>query len=163
MKQSAGILVYRRKGELVEVLLVHPGGPFWAKKDLGAWSLPKGEYLDTEEPLTAAKREFKEELGLDVPAGEYIGLGEVKIPSKIIHAWAVEGEIDISKIISNEFEMQWPPKSGQKAKFPEVDRAEWFDISQAAAKMHTGQDAFLERLADHLGLKYTKPEQTSLL
>ncbi len=163
MKQSAGILVYRRKGSSAEVLLAHPGGPFWAKKDLKSWGLVKGEYQTDEDPLTAAKREFKEELGLDAPDGEYVSLGEVKIPGKIIHGWAVEADFDASNIKGQLMEMQWPPKSGRKVKFPEVDRAEWFDINQAAPKMHTGQATFLERLADHLDIEFTKPKQTSLL
>ncbi len=156
-------MVYRRKGNSVEVLLAHPGGPFWAKKDLKSWGLVKGEYREGEDPLFAAKREFKEELGLDAPKGDYVSLGEVKIPSKIIHGWTVEADLDTSNIQGQLMEMQWPPKSGQKIKFPEVDRAEWFDINKASPKMHTGQAAFLERLANNLGIEFTKPEQTSLL
>lgn len=152
MKQSAGVLVYRRKDNQIEVFLVHPGGPFWAKKDSGAWSIPKGEYKD-EDPLTAAKREFKEETGNDAPNGGYIELGEVKIPSKNINCWAIEGDLDTSKVKSNTFSMEWPPKSGQQQEFPEVDKASWVEISKAGPKMHKGQSEFIDRLAQHLGVQ----------
>ena len=162
MKHSAGILAYRRSNNSVEVLLVHPGGPFWAKKDLKAWSLPKGEFSEDEEPLQAAKREFGEELGLKAPEGTYFDIGTIKIPSKIIYGWAVESDLDVSTIKSNQITIEWPPKTGQKQQFPEVDKAQWFEISKAGPKMHTAQDEFLQRLAEHLGLKLEKPEQPSL-
>lgn len=121
-KLAAGILLYRRKGEQVEVFLVHPGGPFWAKKDNGAWSLPKGEYQEGEDALVAAKREFKEETSFDAPESEYFELGEVKYGNKKLQAWAVEGGADAAKLKSNTFAMEWPPKSGQTQEFPEVDK-----------------------------------------
>ncbi len=155
-------MVYRRKGNSVEVLLVHPGGPFWAKKDNKAWGLPKGEFTDGEDSLVAAKREFKEELGNEPPTGEYTELGTVKTPSKIIHGWAVEAAFDISNINSNLIDIEWPPRSGQTLQIPEVDKAQWFEISQAPPKMHSGQDAFLEQLAKQLGLNFEKTEQPTL-
>lgn len=161
-KTSAGVLLFRRHGKGVEVLLGHPGGPFWAKKDQGAWSIPKGEFAD-EDPLTAAKREFKEETGHDVPMGECLELGVVKIPSKTIHCWAVEGDMDVTTIRSNTFEMEWPPKSGEKQAFPEIDKAAWVDITKAPAKMHKGQSEFIERLAQKLDLKIQEPPKQASL
>ena len=149
-KLSAGILAYRieEQGE-VQVLLVHPGGPFWQKKDDGAWSLPKGEYEEGEDALSAAKREFKEELGVELPAGKFIPLKPVKIKSgKVVAAWAIEAELKTVFIQSNQFEMEWPPRSGKKQFFPEVDKAEWFSIEQAKIKINSGQIAFLEQLAE---------------
>lgn len=147
-KKSAGILVFRRKFNEPEVLFAHPGGPFWAKKDLGAWSIPKGEYEDDEDPLAAAKREFQEEIGLPVPAGELFDLGEiVRKDKKVIKVWAVEGDLDVSHIESNLFEMEWPPHSGQYQQFPEIDRAQWFLLSEASPKLHAGQEIFIARLA----------------
>lgn len=171
MKTSAGLLVYRRKNSDLEVLLVHNGGPFFAKKDKGEWSLPKGEISDGEEPLDAAKREFEEELGLKPPEGKYIPLGESIYPSKQkkILAWAVEGDIETNDIdYSNvaQVSMHWPPKSGQQITFPEVDRAEWFDLQQATIKLFAPNLPFLERLAITLGVeqKEQKPDnQTSFL
>lgn len=159
-KLSAGLLVYRLKNGQVEVLLAHPGGPFWAKKDLGAWSIPKGEYDENnEEPLAAAKREFEEEIGSKAPEGEYTELGEFRRKdSKTIQAWAVEGDLDVSEIHSNSFEMEWPPKSGQKQKFPEVDKAAWFSLNEATSKMHKGQAVFLERLANILHIPFGSEE-----
>jgi predicted NUDIX family NTP pyrophosphohydrolase len=152
-KQAAGILVYREKSGQVEVLLVHPGGPFWAKKDLGAWSIPKGEFAENEDRLEAAKREFKEELGQAAPTGEFIELGSFNRTDKDIYGWAVKGDLDPSNISSNSFEMEWPPKSGQKQSFPEIDKATWVNINQAGPKMHKGQAVFLERLAERLNIK----------
>lgn len=167
-KKSAGLLVYRQNGANVEVLLVHPGGPFWAKRNLGAWSIPKGEYSDDENAMTTAKREFEEELGHPSPAGDFVDLGTiVQTNKKQVRAWAVEGELDTNNIQSNSFEMEWPPKSGRQQKFPEVDRAEWVPLQQAAAKMHTGQGAFVERLAKLLKIAYRPqadpPSQAALL
>jgi len=145
-KQSAGILLYRKIKEETEVLLVHPGGPFFAKKDLGAWSIPKGEFQEGENPLEAAKREFQEETGY-VPTGEFVPLGFVKQSSgKIVHAWAAQGDFDPGKIKSNTFTLQWPPKSGQYKEFPEVDRAEWFPLALALEKINPAQRELIERL-----------------
>jgi predicted NUDIX family NTP pyrophosphohydrolase len=145
-KRSAGILMYRRPGPELQVLLVHPGGPFWRKKDLGAWSIPKGEFDDGEEPLTAAKREFREELGVDAK-GAFLELGMLVQPSrKEIFAWAVEGDFVVEELRSNTFEMEWPPKTGRKQQFPEVDQAEWFGLAEARGKILRGQVEFIERL-----------------
>jgi len=143
---SAGILMYRLKDERLQVLLVHPGGPFWAKKDEGAWSIPKGLIDQGEDPLEAAKREFEEETGFSV-SGRFISIGEVRLGSgKIIKAWAVKGDLDPSGIRSNTFRMQWPPRSGRVQEFPEVDRAEWFDIEEAQKRINQGQVGLLEEL-----------------
>jgi predicted NUDIX family NTP pyrophosphohydrolase len=153
-KLSAGLLVYRVKEKNVEVFLVHPGGPFWAKKDEGAWSVPKGEYTAQEDPLEAAKREFKEETGFDPPAGKFIPLQPIKQPSgKVVSVWAVEGDFDAGKIKSNTFSMEWPPKSGRQQEFPEVDRAGWFSLEEAKAKILKGQKGFLAELSALLQLK----------
>jgi predicted NUDIX family NTP pyrophosphohydrolase len=145
-KRSAGILMYRRGPRGLEVLLVHPGGPFWAKKDLGAWSIPKGEYDGDEEPLAVAVREFKEETGLR-PTGAFRPLGEiVQAGRKVVTAFAVEGDFDPTKLTSNTFELEWPPRSGRKATFPEVDRAEWFAPDQAREKILPAQRELIERL-----------------
>jgi predicted NUDIX family NTP pyrophosphohydrolase len=143
-KKSAGLLVYRlRNGEL-EVLLVHPGGPFWAKKDEGAWSIPKGEIAENEDSLKAAKREFFEETGFEAD-GNFIALTPVKQASgKWVYAWAVEGDCDAGAIKSNTFSMEWPPRSGDKKEFPEVDRAGWFPIEMARQKILKGQVSLLE-------------------
>lgn len=142
--QSAGILVYRRGKKGIEFFLVHPGGPFWAKKDLGAWSIPKGEYEEGEDPLDAAKREFFEETGQRI-SGKFIALTPVKQKAgKIIQAWLVEGEVDIDNIRSNTFEMEWPPKSGRKQSFPEVDKGGWFDAETAAGKINEKQAGLIE-------------------
>jgi predicted NUDIX family NTP pyrophosphohydrolase len=163
-KQSAGLLLFRRKNGNVEVMVVHPGGPFWARKDQGAWSVPKGEFEEGEEPFKAAQREFGEELGRAAPEGEPIELGSIKIKTgKTIYAWAIEADFDPSNIISNTFEMEWPPKSGKTQQFPEIDKAEWFALDTAASKMHQGQAAFLERLAEHLKIDLPKQQQMSLL
>jgi predicted NUDIX family NTP pyrophosphohydrolase len=148
-KRSAGVLLFRRKPDL-EVFLVHPGGPFWAKKDLGAWSIPKGEYAEGEDPLAAALREFEEETGVAI-RGEFLALGEVRqAGGKIVQAWALERELDAGAIRSNTFEMEWPPRSGRMRAFPEVDRAAWFPVSAAAEKLIPAQAAFLTRLLEEL-------------
>ena len=146
-KVSAGILLYRRSGEL-EVLLVHPGGPFWKNKSDGVWSIPKGEFdPDTEEPREAARREFAEELGHDLPDAPMTALGEVTQKSgKRVVAWAIEGDLDPASVVSNTFEIEWPPRSGRRASFPEVDRAEWFDVPTARTVINAAQAAFLDQL-----------------
>jgi predicted NUDIX family NTP pyrophosphohydrolase len=165
-KQSAGILLYRRSSAGIEVLLVHSGGPFWAKKDQGAWSIPKGEFTDEEEPFVAAKREFAEELGTPAPAGEYIDLGSIKQSGgKTVYAWAIQSDFDPTKLKSNTFTMEWPPKSGQEQAFPEVDKAAWVAITKAEAKLFKGQVALLSALAEKLGQNIAPPkppEQSSL-
>ena len=148
-KFTAGLLLFRRCGEL-EVLLIHPGGPFWAKKDLGAWSLPKGEIEENEEPLDAAKREFAEETGFAV-SGEFLPLNPIRQSGgKIVHAWAVEGDCDAARVQSNLFSMEWPPKSGTLRQFPEVDRAAWFSIPEAGRRILPAQKDFLEQLSSLL-------------
>jgi predicted NUDIX family NTP pyrophosphohydrolase len=166
-RQSAGLLLFR-KTDQIEVLLVHPGGPFWAKKEMGSWSIPKGEFLDDEEPQTAARREFYEELGVAAPEGELIGLGSAKQSSgKVVYAWALEADFDTKHVKSNVFEMEWPPKSGQMQQFPEVDRAAWFDLPTAAQKVVKGQVPLLKNLTDILGTSIdessTGDNQTTLL
>ncbi|HEY0142084.1 MAG TPA: NUDIX domain-containing protein [Thermoanaerobaculia bacterium] len=144
-KTSAGILLYRDRDQ-PEVFLVHPGGPFWAKKDLGAWSIPKGEFTDEEDPLTAARREFTEETGFPID-GHFRPLQPLKQSSgKIIYAWAVEGDCDAEAVKSNLFTMEWPPKSGRMQQFPEVDRAAWFRLSEARERIVKGQLGFLDQL-----------------
>jgi predicted NUDIX family NTP pyrophosphohydrolase len=148
---SAGILLYRRSARGIEVLLVHPGGPFWARRDMGAWSIPKGEFGADEEPAVAARREFAEELGVEL-AGELQPLGEIKQKAgKRVVGFAVEGDVDPSTVRSNSFEMEWPPRSGRMQSFPEIDRAEWFDLDTARQKIIPGQAAFLDRLASFIG------------
>lgn len=150
-KRSAGILMYRRHGAELEVLLVHPGGPFWKNKDLGAWSIPKGEYSESEHPLTVAKREFEEETGF-TPQGECLPLGElVQGSHKIVTAFALEGDFDPATLRSNTFELEWPPRSGRKATFPEVDRAQWFSPAEARRKILKGQAEFVTRLLQAIG------------
>ena len=151
-KRSAGILLFRGRGAQLRLLLVHPGGPFWAKKDLGAWSIPKGEHEEGDVPLAVARREFQEELGSPAPADGVIELGELVQPSrKQITAYAIEGDFDPSSLKSNRFEMEWPPKSGTMQSFPEVDRAAWFTPEEAMAKILPGQRPFIERLLKRLG------------
>ena len=151
-KQSAGILLYRRKKDLLEVLLVHPGGPFWAKKDQGAWSIPKGEY-EGEDALAAAKREFEEETGIPME-GEILALSQQKQKSgKLVDAWAVEGDLDVERVRSNTFEMEWPPKSGNKQQFPEIDKAGWFPVATALEKINPGQAAFIHELIQKLDIE----------
>jgi predicted NUDIX family NTP pyrophosphohydrolase len=131
------------------VLLVHPGGPFWKKRDDGAWSIPKGEIEPGEEPVDVARREFREELGVPAPDGELKSLGVVRqAGGKLVRAWAVESDVDVSRLQSMTFDIEWPPKSGRMAAFPEVDRAEWFDLETAKKKINPAQSAFLDRLAD---------------
>jgi predicted NUDIX family NTP pyrophosphohydrolase len=145
---SAGILMYRRTEKALEVLLVHPGGPFWRNKDDGAWSIPKGEIDEGEDPAEAALREFMEEIG-SAPEGPLRSLGEIlQHGGKRVHAFAVEGDIDAGTIASNTFEIEWPPKSGRLQTFPEVDRAGWFDLRAARVKIIEGQRLFLDRLVD---------------
>ncbi|HET9103077.1 MAG TPA: NUDIX domain-containing protein [Solirubrobacteraceae bacterium] len=146
--QSAGLLLYRGTGEALEVLLVHPGGPFWARRDAGVWSIPKGETVPGEDPLAAARREFAEELGSPAPAGEPIALGDIRQKSgKRVTAWALAGDLDPETVRSNTFTMQWPPKSGRQAEFPEVDRAGWFSLGDAREKLIPAQAELLDRLA----------------
>jgi len=148
-RRSAGILLYRRAGQEPEVLLVHPGGPFWARKDDGAWSIPKGEYGDDEEPRAAALREFEEELGTKAPghAEGLLDLGEVKQRSgKVVIAFALEGDLDPDRITSNTFPMEWPPRSGRTQEFPEVDRAGWFAPAEARTKLVSAQAELVDRL-----------------
>ncbi len=153
-KKSAGILLYRFRENRLEVFLVHPGGPFWAKKDRAAWSIPKGEFDDSEDPLQAARREFREETGF-CPEGDCLELGSLKQSGgKLVYAWALEGDCNADAISSNMFEMAWPPKSGRKQRFPEVDRAAWFAVDQARDKLHKGQVAFLDRLTARLDLSF---------
>ena len=147
-KRSAGILMYRRGVKGLELLLVHLGGPFWARKDLGAWSIPKGEYSESEDPLEVAIREFEEETGTR-PRGEFRPLGEVTQPGrKVVTAFALEGDFDPATLRSNTFELEWPLKSGRRASFPEVDRAEWFSIEIAREKILQGQREFITRLLE---------------
>ena|SRR5688572_13121250 len=147
-KQAAGILLFRRGKAGIEVLLAHPGGPLWARKDYGAWTLPKGQFTEGELPLDAAKREFEEEMGT-APSGHFQSLGTLKQPSgKVIHAWAAESDFDAASVKSNFFSMEWPPRSGRMQDFPEVDRAAWFPIDQARLKMLKGQAPFLDRLLE---------------
>ena len=145
-KISAGIILFRRRGDELEVFLVHPGGPFWAKKDIGAWSIPKGEIGEGEDPLAAARREFEEETGFTVD-GVFRALTSLRQPSgKTIVAFAVEGDCDPAQLRSNTFSMEWPPKSGKQAEFPEVDRAAWFGIEEARQRILKGQAPFLDEL-----------------
>jgi predicted NUDIX family NTP pyrophosphohydrolase len=145
-KMSTGLLVHRRRGGRLEVFLVHPGGPFWAKKDLGAWSIPKGECDPEENPFRAAKREFHEETGLSIE-GNFRPLRAAKQPGgKTVVAWAVEGDLDPATIKSNTFSMEWPPRSGRQQEFPEIDRAAWFEIDEAKQRILKGQVALLEEL-----------------
>jgi predicted NUDIX family NTP pyrophosphohydrolase len=146
-KRSAGILLHRERDGRREVLLVHPGGPFWARKDAGAWSIPKGEYGDGEDPQACARREFEEELGTPLDAGELTELGSVRQRNgKVVVAFAAEGDLDAASILSNTFELEWPPRSGTIREFPEVDRAAWFDLETAREKLIPAQAALLDRL-----------------
>lgn len=149
-KLSAGLLMYRWRDTTLEVFIVHPGGPFWAKKDDGAWSIPKGEYTEGDDPLATARREFTEETGF-TPDGVLIPLSDIKQPSgKVVKVWALEGDCDASQCQSNMFSMEWPPKSGQMQEFPEVDRAAWFPIEVARNKLLKGHLGFLDQLAAKL-------------
>ena len=145
-KKTAGLLLYRIRNSAIEVFLVHPGGPFWAKKDEGAWSIPKGEFADDEQPLSAAKREFQEETGFSME-GNFMALAPLKQRSgKLVYAWALEGDCDAGAIKSNLFSMEWPPRSGKRQEYPEVDRARWFTLESAKRKIVPGQIGFLEEL-----------------
>ena len=145
-KQSAGILLYRKIGAGMQVFLVHPGGPFFKNKDDGSWSIPKGEFLDGDDPLAAAKREFEEETGKAI-AGKFIPLKPIRQKGgKTVQAWAVEGDIDHKGIKSNHFEIEWPPRSGKQQSFPEIDRADWFDIDIAKVKINSAQAGFIDEL-----------------
>jgi predicted NUDIX family NTP pyrophosphohydrolase len=149
-RYSAGLLPVRFVAEEIEVLLVHPGGPFWQKKDNGAWSIAKGEYASDEDPLAAAEREFVEEIGHEPPPGDRIPLGDLRqAGGKVVVAWAVVGDIDVQAIVSNTFALEWPPTSGRFQDFPEVDRAAWFSLDEARVKLLTSQVPFLERLSEH--------------
>lgn len=149
-KQSAGILLFRGSKAELEVFLVHPGGPFWARKDAGTWSIPKGEYSDDEDALAAAKREFQEETGVAIN-GDFISLGEVKqAGGKVVRAWAVEHDLDPATLRSNTFRLEWPPRSGKICKFTEVDSGAWFSLALARRKIVRAQEEFLTRLVDHL-------------
>ena len=145
-RMSAGLLIHRSRNGALEVFLVHPGGPFWAKKDDGAWSIPKGEYEQGEDPLTVARRELKEETGLEVD-GEFTKLDPVRqAGGKVVTAFAIEADVDATRITSNTFEMEWPPRSGRRQQFPEVDRAAWFAIGQARVKLLASQVPLLDQL-----------------
>jgi len=149
--RSAGILLYRLTSGAPEVLLVHPGGPFWARKDEGAWSIPKGETGDGEDPVDAARREFAEETGSTLPLESLVALGEIRQKSgKRVSAWAAEGDLDPDTVRSNTFEMEWPPRSGRTREFPEVDRAAWFGLAEARRRLIPAQAEFVDRLHERL-------------
>jgi predicted NUDIX family NTP pyrophosphohydrolase len=149
-RQSAGLLLFRRRPIGVEVLLTHPGGPFWARKDEGAWSIPKGEFPDGEDPLAAARREFREETGIEA-AGEFLPLAPIRqAGGKLVLAWALESDFDPAQLKSNTFSMEWPPKSGRQQQFPEVDRAAWFDLEMARQRILKSQQPLLDQLAETL-------------
>jgi predicted NUDIX family NTP pyrophosphohydrolase len=149
-KTSAGLMVYRIREGRLEIFLVHPGGPFWARKDAGAWSIPKGEFVQPEDPLEAARREFQEETGHEID-GTFLPLEPIKqAGGKAVYAWAVQGDIDPERIQSNTFTMEWPKGSGRQKEFPEVDRAEWFEVEEARRRILPGQAAFLDELVDLL-------------
>jgi predicted NUDIX family NTP pyrophosphohydrolase len=158
-KKSGGLLPFREVPGLLEVLLVHPGGPFWAKKDEGAWSIPKGEFEDDEDPLAAAKREFEEETGF-TPDGEMIPLKPLRQPGgKLVYAWAMKRDLDPAGLKSNTFSMEWPSRSGRYQNFPEIDRAAWFTIEEASRKILKGQAAFLVQLQEKLGGPHSSSEK----
>jgi predicted NUDIX family NTP pyrophosphohydrolase len=149
-KLSAGLLLYRVCDGVVDVLIAHPGGPFWARKDDGAWSIPKGEYAQGEDPWAAAQREFSEEVGLTPPAGPRVELGSIKQSGgKVVTAFAVQGDLDVTDARSNTFELEWPRGSGKLRTFPEVDRVGWFPLAQARTKLLKGQQGFLDQLMSH--------------
>lgn len=157
-RQSAGILLYRLRNKSVEVLLVHPGGPFWTNKDEHAWSIPKGEFQpDKEDALAAARRELAEETGCEI-RGPFLFLGTVRQSGgKVVYAWAVEGDCDASAVKSTSFRMEWPPRSGNVQTFPEIDQAIWFDSETARTKLHKGQGVLIDRLLDMLAGSREKP------
>lgn len=164
MKKSAGILVYKRQNNQVYFLLAHNGGPFFKNKDEGFWTIPKGEIEEDEDELSCAKREFEEELGLKPPDGDYQDIGVVKQKNnKQVFAWAVEADLDVSKIDSNTFEMEWPPRSGQMKEFPEIDKAEWFTPAVAKKKANQAQVEFLDKILEHLSISEDSGEQVTLL
>ncbi|MGA8546162.1 MAG: NUDIX domain-containing protein [Mycobacterium sp.] len=149
-KLSAGLLLYRVRDGVVEVLIAHPGGPFWARKDDGAWSIPKGEYTDGDDLWVAAQREFEEEIGLPAPSGPRIAFPPLKQPSgKVVSAFAVQGDLDLAEAHSNSFELEWPKGSGRIQSFPEVDRVGWFPVAQARIKLLTGHRPVLDQLMAH--------------
>lgn len=153
MRRSAGILLWRRGDDGVEVLLGHMGGPFWAKKDDGAWSFPKGEHGPDEEPVDVARREFEEETGSPAPP-DLVPLGELRVTSgKVLALWAAEGDLDAGACVSNTFGLEWPPRSGRFQEFPEVDRSAWFGVDEARAKLVTGQVPFLDRLLEQVAAR----------
>jgi predicted NUDIX family NTP pyrophosphohydrolase len=146
------MLLYRKRDGALEVLLVHPGGPLWARRDAGAWSVPKGEYEASEDALAAARREFAEEIGVAPPDGQPVALGEVRQKSgKVVAAWALEADLDVASIVSNTFELEWPPRSGRIQEFPEVDRAQWFALLEAGEKINPAQVTLLQRLEELVG------------
>ncbi len=147
-RTSAGILLHRLRAGQRQVLIGHMGGPFWASKDAGAWSIPKGEHGPDEDPLTVAHREFEEELGSPVPAAELVPLGQLRASGKVLTVWAAEGDMDAAACRSNTFELEWPPRSGRIQQFPEIDRAAWFGLDEARTKLVTGQVPFLDRLLE---------------
>lgn len=162
-KLSAGILLYRMSDDTVEVLIAHMGGPFWERKDAGAWSIPKGEYEDGEDPFVVACREFEEELGSSVPAKDFLELGAHKQPSgKVVTVWAAQGDFDATKAVSNTFEMEWPKGSGQVKSFPEIDRAGWFSVQDARGKVLKGHLPFLDRLMEHVSKSNPKASEGGL-
>ncbi len=149
--QSAGLVLYRQRDGKLQVLLVHPGGPFWQKRDDGAWSIPKGELAENETGIDVARREFQEELGVPAPDEKLMALGAVRqAGGKIVHAWAVPGDLDVTRSTSNTFELEWPPRSGKMQRFPEVDRAAWFDLDAARRKVVPAQRVFIDRLEELL-------------
>jgi len=165
-KHSAGLVVYRKKAGQLEVLLAHMGTPWWAKKDKGAWTIPKGEYQENEDALAAAKREFKEELSHEVPDGKLLELGSIEQNNnKTVVAWALEADLDVSHISSNTTTIEWPPRSGRTQEFPEIDRAAYWSLPEAAARIVPGQAGLLERLANKLAVPFdpaAEPKQGSL-
>jgi predicted NUDIX family NTP pyrophosphohydrolase len=151
--QSAGILLYRRRGEALEVLLVHPGGPFWARRDDGAWSIPKGEFDAAEEPAAAARREFFEETGVELQTDVMPLTPVTQSRGKTVHAFAAEADLDAASVRSNTFEVEWPPRSGRMQAFPEIDRAAWFTLDEARRKIVAGQRPILDELSERFGWK----------
>ncbi|HEY6117381.1 MAG TPA: NUDIX domain-containing protein [Candidatus Dormibacteraeota bacterium] len=160
-KESAGLLLYRDRDGRREVLLIHPGGPFWAKRDTGSWSLPKGEIEPGETAMEVALREFREELGQDPPRGISFALGTIRqAGGKLVHAWAVQGDLDVERIESVTFEMEWPPRSGRKQEFPEVDRAAWFKLEEARTKILPGQAVLIDRLERAAAAEPPPPDES---
>jgi predicted NUDIX family NTP pyrophosphohydrolase len=151
-RRSAALLLYRRRGDGLEVLLAHPGGPLWLKRDAGAWSVPKGEIESGEDPVAVARREFEEETGSPAPQADFVALGEVRQKSgKLVTAWAAEGDLDPATARSNTFPLEWPPGSGNWIDVPEVDRVAWFGLDDARVRLNPAQVAFIDRLADTIG------------